>query len=209
MSIITENNNNDYFVNFPINSQRNNESNHIYSYQGIRYICCYFKLARTSHYKIYNIPIDWKICDLINNIRGQCNADFPINILTTNLEFVLVGQDISTGTQSEDAPALNENDTDTIYDKYVSRNVFPCFYVRNQSPNRIEDDDLRRQQEQDHVPQEPEYVLTCVICLEQVDRLRLACSHEICRPCFNRCISYGHHRCPICRRSTVYTDLIH
>ena len=189
-----------------------NVTGQIHYHEGTRYICCYFKVARTSFSKMYNVPIDWKMCDFINNIKEYCAQDFPGNVLTSNnIEFVYVGQDTPQGQYAEDGAALDQDDTETFYDKYISRNIFPAFYIRNQE---IETDDARnhRTREERQVAQEAQeaYVPACMICLEHnVARLRLLCSHELCRGCFNTCLSYGHNRCPLCRRNTVFRDLVH
>ena len=179
----------------------------IHYHQEMRYICCYFKVARTSFSKIYNIPIDWKICDFITNIKEYCSQDFPGEVLTNNIEFVFVGQDPTPpGQNAEDAPGLDEDDTETFYDKYISRNIFPAFYIRN-----LETDDTRNERTRTRRPsQEEENVPSCIICLEEnIPRLRLQCSHELCVRCFNTCLSYGQHRCPLCRRNTVFRDLVY
>jgi hypothetical protein len=195
----------------------------------MRYICCYFKVARTSFSKMYNVPVDWKMCDFINNIKDYCSEDFPDDVLTSNnIEFVYVGQDASPpGQQAEDGAALDQDDTETFYDKYVSRNLFPAFYIRNKEVETDEERNQRtrtRQEAQATVTRREAqatvtrreaqevheaYVPSCMICLEHnVTRLRLLCTHELCVGCFNTCLSYGHHRCPLCRRNTVFRDLV-
>ena len=189
-----------------------NVTGQIHYYQEMRYICCYFKVARTSFSKMYNIPVDWKMCDFINNIKEYCSQDFPGDVLTSNnIEFVYVGQDIPQGQYAEDGVALDHDDTETFYDKYVSRNLFPAFYIRNRV-HSLETDDARnqrtRQVQQVQEVQEVD-VPSCMICLEHnVTRLRLRCTHELCVACFNTCLSYGHNRCPLCRRNTVFRDLV-
>jgi hypothetical protein len=210
-------------ANSPISRQGNRLTGHIYSHQDMRYTCCYFKVARTSFSKIYNIPIDWKMCDFINNIKGYCSQDFPGTVLTSNIEIVLVGNDPLQGRAAEDADALalTQDDTETFYEKYISRNVFPSFYIRN-TINIIPDTDddarnHRRRLEEDtssaeaeRARQEQDQNIICMICLEDnVAMLRLTCSHELCTTCFTRCLTYGHHRCPLCRRNTVFRDMIH
>ena len=204
-----------------ISREGNRLTGHIYSHEDIRYICCYFKVVRTSFSKIYNIPVDWKICDFINNIKGYCAQDFPGTVLTSNIEIVLVGNDPLQGRAAEDADALAQDDTETFYDKYISRNVFPSFYIRN-TINIIPDTDddarnNRRRVEEDaasaeaeRARQEQDQNIICMICLDgNVSRLRLTCSHELCTTCFTRCLTYGHHRCPLCRRNTVFRDMVH
>ena len=127
-------------MNATISRQGNRLTGQIYLHQDMRYTCCYFKVARTSLSKIYNIPIDWKMCDFINNVKGYCSQDFSGNVLTSNIEFVCVGQEQIPGQSAEDAEALDQDDTESFYDKYISRNIFPSFYIRNQ-----ETDDARNQ----------------------------------------------------------------
>ena len=179
----------------------------IHSHQGMRYVCCYFKVVRTSISMIYNIPVDWKMCDFINNIKEYCNQDFPGDI-SNNIEFVCVG-DTPQGQYAEDGAALDQDDTQSFYEKYISRHVFPAFYIRNQVQETDQERNQRRRQEQTLVPVQEEYIPSCIICLDEtVSRLRLICTHEICRTCFNTCLSYGHNNCPICRRRTVFRDLV-
>lgn len=189
--------------------QGTNMSDRIQSHQGIRYISCYFKVARTSFSKIYNIPIDWKMCDFINNIKQYCNQDFPGDVLTPNIEVVCVGQ------YAEDGVALDQNETQTFYDKYISRNLFPAFYIRNINS---ETDDARNERERtreaereaQREAERQENVSLCVICLEEnIPLLQLICRHHLCVACFNTYLSYGRHSCPCCRRNTVYRDLLH
>ena len=204
--------------------QGTNVTGQIHYHHEMRYICCYFKVARTSFSKKYNVPVDWKMCDFITNIKEYCSQDFPGHVLTNNnIEFVYVGQDSPPpGQQAEDGAALNQDDTETFYDKYVSRNLFPAFYIRNRidplETDEERNDRTRRQEqdsEQDHEPtredqRQLENVPSCIICFEEnIPRLQLQCSHELCVSCFNRCLSYGQHRCPICRRNTVFRDLVH
>jgi hypothetical protein len=161
------------------------------------------------------------MCDFINNIKGYCSQDFPGTVLTSNIEIVLVEQEQIPGQPAEDADALALDDTETFYDKYISRNVFPSFYIRNTINIIPETDDAERNQrtrqeedaastEAERARQEQEQNIICMICLENnVSRLRLTCSHELCRTCFNTCLNYGHHRCPLCRRNTVFRDMVH
>ena len=207
--------------NATISREGNRLTGHIYSHEDIRYICCYFKVVRTSFSKIYNIPIDWKMCDFVNNIKGYCNQDFPGDVLTNNnIEFVCVGNYHLQGQSAEDADALDQDDTETFYDKYISRNIFPSFYIRNTInilPETDEERNQRTRQEEDaafaeaeRARQEQEQNMICMICLENnVARLRLTCSHELCRTCFTTCLNYGHHRCPLCRRNTVFRDMVY
>ena len=110
---------------------------------------------------------------------------------------------------AEDGTALDEDDTQSFYEKYISRRVFPAFYIRNQVQETDQERNQRRRQEQPLVQVEEEYIPSCVICLDEtVSRLRLTCNHEMCRTCFNTCLSYGQNNCPICRRSTVFRDLV-
>jgi hypothetical protein len=82
----------------------------------------YFKVVYTCNSKYYNIPHNWSISQLINEMREKARQDFQID---SEIDIVEAGQPGI----SEEAPPL-EPDQITFREKYSNRIPYLAFYIR-------------------------------------------------------------------------------
>ncbi len=149
-----------------------------------------FKEVYTSNVHNFDIDPNWTITQFIQTVGPVMCREF--NIDEDNLEIIEAGY--TPGTRSEAAPALREEDTIKIKDKWGTKlNV--SFYIRRKDYLHPELNLIA------HNPTTESFTGDCPVCLETLTLTsRHTCSHRICNSCHRQCLSNNYTICPICRQ---------
>jgi hypothetical protein len=96
-------------------------------------VSIYFKFARTSTTKFYEINLNWSINEFINIMNALIDQDFGKD----RVEFVKTMQNTH-NMASEDAPAISPSDIPLreIFAEDVATNSL-AFYIRDRTPYNV------------------------------------------------------------------------